>query len=330
MTRRNDLNPRALSESWDRQIAAGVTDSGSDSADVVVMMFQAGTFPPLDPQVEGDIWNRVLAGAVQGTHLSGRLGTDPSLKVNPMAVVVWAVISGAVGGFVGGISARLAMRLAGFLTDDRNRFMLTDNGNRVGEITFDGTMFLAGAAAGVGIALSLLYVSVRSYLPGNWMHRSALWSVLFLATLGFVVMDPENPDYHRFGPATFNVIVFSSLYLVIGFATSAMVEWGFRFQPIASRMNKPLGRRTEWLVNGASLPVLAIGALVCLSGTIILGGPTVLVVGTLFVLARLTDPWLQRVRSLPSALQSQGLLVVPALLGFALTLSNIVEILTGQ
>src|SRR5215204_4962633 len=98
------------------------------------------------------------------------------------------------------------------MTDPRNRGLLTENDAAVGTITFAGTMSIAMFAGIVGILGGLLYVAIRSRLPGTGWRRGLLYGGLVLATFGFIVMDETNPDYQLFGPPGVNVGTFSFIY----------------------------------------------------------------------------------------------------------------------
>jgi hypothetical protein len=238
-------------------------------------------------------------------------------------------VAGFAGGFIAGIGSRLAMRLAGTLTSDRNRFMLTENGNRVGEFTVGGTIFLGIIAGAAGIATIFLYLLLRDRLPFTGWRRSTLFGVLLLLVFGFVLMDPSNRDYNRFGPAWLNVVTFCSLYVVMGFFTSWFYEIGrsHRFP------ERALSARSA-----VRVPLQVASAVIGVFGVFVFGGVAMLGIGSaLLVVALGLLAWLGnryivetgylRRLSLPAVVQPLGLLVVPGLAGLVLTARNITEIL---
>jgi len=246
-----------------------------------------------------------------------------------VARFAWVVAAGFVGGFVAGLASRLAMRLAGFLTVDSNRFVRTENGNRVGEITLDGTVFLAITGGAVGIGVLLIYLGVRDRLPGTGWRRSVLFSTLLLLVFGYVIMDPGNPDYHLFGPTWLNVGVFSSLYLVMGFCTSQAYELSHRYR------HRLRGTRGYRLVR---IPLLAASPVVALVGLIVMTAITIVAIAGIplvglgllaWLLGRMTRRWPLSIPRLPALIQQWGLIAVPMAVGLVLTVRGITDILTG-
>ena len=135
-----------------------------------------------------------------------------------------ACLAGIVSGvLVAGVFGRLAMRVAGFTSRPELIGVQTSNGNRVGEITVEGTLFLAlfiGLSAGV--VGGLLYASAEPWLRGRrW--KGVIFGAALLAALGFRVIDAGNFDFQRFGSAPLNVAMFAALFIAFG----AAVAWLF-------------------------------------------------------------------------------------------------------
>lgn len=135
-----------------------------------------------------------------------------------------AAVSGVIAGvLVAGLAGRIAMRVAGFASRPELIGTLTSNGNRVGDITFQGTLALAlfvGLAAGVGGGV--LYASAEPWLRSRrW--KGLIFGTGLLAALGFTVLDAANIDFKRFGVPVLNVVLFAALFLVFGVA----VAWSF-------------------------------------------------------------------------------------------------------
>jgi hypothetical protein len=251
---------------------------------------------------------------------------DPVLRVDRLLAI--GVIAGFGAGFVGGIGVRLAMRVAGMLTIPANQGLLTDNGNVVGQITLDGTLFLAFFAGAIGVLGGLLYVAVRSRLPGTGVRRGLVYGGLLLATFGFIVMDKNNPDYRLFGPPGVNVGTFSSVYILFGLVVAPLADWLDRRIPIWPRV-RPLGFRgiAGYVVLA---PLGVIGFVVIVVGAIGAGGMTGLLFGGLIAVSTLSPIVRRRVRStrLPRpALAGRLLLAAPSLIGLVLTVRAIVGIL---
>jgi hypothetical protein len=105
---------------------------------------------------------------------------------------VAAVIAGIVAGGLGG---RLAMRFATIVNEDVVG-LRTDNGNRIGDITVDGTLALlifGGLLA--GLIGGVLWVIVRPWLPARRRDRILVTTVAAIALGGGFIIDERNPDF---------------------------------------------------------------------------------------------------------------------------------------
>ena len=244
-----------------------------------------------------------------------------------MTMFAWIVLSGLLGGFLAGITSRLAMRLAGFLTDDRNRYLRTENGNRVGVITLEGTLFIGALAAGAGVATMFLYVLFRDRLPWSGWRRSAVFAVGLLLVFGYVLMDPANFDYQLFGPVWLNVLTFSSLYLWMGLFTSQIYERGRGFSVRLSRARLHPVLRSAVLAVSLGLTVIGftIGGLAAVFAS---GGPELIGLGAVAWLLNqfALRSFLQRIQA-PALVRSWGMLAIPGIIGVILTARGVTEIL---
>jgi len=135
-----------------------------------------------------------------------------------------ASLAGVVSGFlVAGILGRLAMRVAGFLSRPELVGVSTSNGNRVGEITLGGTLAIAiFVGIGFGAVGAVTYAAAEPWLRGRrW--RGLIFGGAILLALGFLVIEPANFDFERFGPAALNIAMFAALYIAFG----AAIAWLF-------------------------------------------------------------------------------------------------------
>jgi hypothetical protein len=334
----NELDRHAteLSSAWDRLLAGDPVRAGTPDGDLIATVRQLAALapePPISPSLEQSIWTNVITGTAELWRPEPAQVAAENRFARVSAWIMrfaWMVASGFVGGFAAGVVSRLAMRLAGVLTIDRNRFMLTDNGNRVGRITLDGTLFLGVLTGALGIVAILIYVLLRNRLPFAGWQRSLGYGVLLLAVFGYVLMDPANEDYHLFGPAWLNVATFSSLYIFLGLFTSQLYEWGIRRNlPDRALVFRPAMRIP---VLGTATVVAGVGVLVAGSAMIV-GAPGLIVVG-LSAAAWLVNRFALRDRlaswPAPALVQTWGLLVVPGILGFILTARGITEILLNR
>jgi len=175
-----------------------------------------------------------------------------------------ASLAGVVSGLlVGGVLGRIVMRISGFAAGPTMVGVHTSNGNRVGDITFAGTLGLVlfvglGAGLAGGVVYGVLEPWLRRLRP--W-HGLAYGSAL-LATFGFTVLDPSNFDFSRFGPLSLNIAMFGALFVTFGVSTAWLFD---HLQALAARPGR-IGHGVElaaWLALGLSLlfsALLIVGA----------------------------------------------------------------------
>lgn len=233
-----------------------------------------------------------------------------------------------------GVGSRVAMRISG-ATGARCAGLLTENGNRCGEFTVEGTVLLlvfGGIGFGVlgGVAFALLRPFVRGL--GRWAGPAT--GLFLLAVGGRLVLDPHNVDFTRFGTPVVNVLVFASLFIVYGLLVVPTVGWLDRRLP-AWPPPRPLRVRTV-----AGVAVNALAALPALALVVVVGARTlihpvaiglVLAVVAAVVVAR----WRLdgRPASAPArrrtVLWGRALLVVGAVVGAVPTSRAVLEILAS-
>ena len=137
-----------------------------------------------------------------------------------------ATLAGVITGvLVGGLLGRVVMRVAGFTAGPGMVGAFTANGNRVGDITFDGTaaiVLFVGLASGLagGVVYAVVEPWLRRLRPWHGLAYGA-WS---LAALGFTVLEPSNLDFQRFGSPPLNVAMFAALFLVFGVVIAPLFE----------------------------------------------------------------------------------------------------------
>jgi len=136
-----------------------------------------------------------------------------------------ASLAGIVAGLlVAGVLGRLAMRVAGFMARPDLVGVETANGNRVGEITFGGTLAIAlfvGIPA--GILGAALFASAEPWLRRFRPWHGVVFGLAILVAVGFVFIEPGNFDFQRFGAAPVNVATFAGLFVAFG----AVIAWLF-------------------------------------------------------------------------------------------------------
>ena len=135
-----------------------------------------------------------------------------------------ASLAGIIAGvLVGGLLGRVVMRVAGATSRPELAGSLTSNGNRLGEITFAGTLALilfVGVIAGIGGGV--LFASAEPWLRSR-RRKGLIFGAALLVALGFSVLDPTNIDFERFGITPLNLVLFAALFIAFGVA----IAWLF-------------------------------------------------------------------------------------------------------
>jgi hypothetical protein len=136
-----------------------------------------------------------------------------------------ASLAGVVSGFlVAGILGRIAMRVAGFTSRPDLIGVETANGNRVGDITFAGTIALAVfIGIGFGAIGGVLYGAAEPWLRGRRWKGLTFGGALLLG-VGFAAIEPGNFDFERFGFAPLNVTMFALLFIAFGAAIAYLYD----------------------------------------------------------------------------------------------------------
>lgn len=231
-----------------------------------------------------------------------------------------ASLAGVITGvLVGGLLGRVVMRISGFTAGPTLIGVTTENGNRVGDITFNGTFALVMF---IGLPFGLLGGIVYA-IAEPWLRRARPWHGLaygaaLLLGLGFLVLDPSNFDFTRFGSLPLNVAMFAALFLIFG----VMIAWLFDTLRAIRERNGPGARVVEifaWisLVLAVLVVVLFVGGAAGLEPPI-----SILIVAVLLV------PAIVRWRGLPRVIGYASLAGM-LLLGAARTLSGLPELLRG-
>lgn len=135
--------------------------------------------------------------------------------------------AGLMAGFlVAGWGGRLMMRLIAATSGDTAQGRLTEAEERVGEITFGGTV---GFVLFVGLIVpgfaALVYVPLRHFLPGRAWSAGVAYGVLLLGTLGIGdPLSPDNIDFQIVSPAVVAVGVIAGLALLFGTTFAALAS----------------------------------------------------------------------------------------------------------
>lgn len=147
------------------------------------------------------------------------LREDLSAAARPVAAV--AVAGFLTGAAVGGIGGRLAMFVLRLTSDPALDGLKTDDDFTIG--VFSGeTLFLLIVTAVLGLIGGLVYLAVRSWLPGR--VRSWLFGALTGIVGGTLVIRPEGIDFTLLEPLWLAIAMFVVLPAAYGVAVSLLAE----------------------------------------------------------------------------------------------------------
>ena len=136
-----------------------------------------------------------------------------------------------VGVLLGGIGGRVVMRTAALLVPDSvGRF--TENGNRIGTITLEGSLLLlvfVGLLAGTFAAS--IWVIVRPWLPATIVGRALVATPLAIGLGVHSLVDGRNPDFTILGHDPLVVAVLIGLIALFGPAMAIADAWMDRRLP---------------------------------------------------------------------------------------------------
>jgi len=171
--------------------------------------------------------------------------------------LIQAAVNGALAGAIagalaGGVGGRIAMRITAIMATDAEQGALTDAGERVGDITFEGTLaliFFGGIFSGV--LGGFVFAATSRWFRDAGRATGVLFGVFLLATLGWGVIEGDNFDFATFGAVTANLAMFAAIFLLFGVLVAPLYDW------IRSSFPRP-----SLTVGGlAVLPAYALGLL---------------------------------------------------------------------
>jgi hypothetical protein len=176
-----------------------------------------------------------VTATVETTRDAVPAGTDW-----PIGLILRDISRGGLAGLftgflVGGVGGRLAMRFAALAVPEATG-SATQNGNRVGDITLEGSVALLvfiGAFAGVGIAF--FWVTVSPWIPGRTLVRALLTAPLAIAFGAFGLFEIDNPDFIILGHSPTVVGILLVTIALAGLVVSLTDSWLERRLPYAER-----------------------------------------------------------------------------------------------
>lgn len=183
-----------------------------------------------------------MAGTVATT------GAHPAPAVNDSATfsrsgevlrdIARGGITGAIVGIVvGGLGGRLIMRIAAILHADAVG-AVTENGNRIGEITLGGTLFLAVFGLIFGVLAGAVWVIVSPWIPGRGSVRAVLTAGVAIAIGTPLLIIGRNPDFVILDHDASVVALLVALVGTFGLAVAILDGWLDRRLPHATNGRK--------------------------------------------------------------------------------------------
>jgi hypothetical protein len=147
------------------------------------------------------------------------VGFVRTIGVNSLGGIIAALI-------VGGIGSRIAMRISAAATGPVCPTLITENGNRCGEITLAGTIsLLLFGALFFGILGGLVYAAMRPWLRRLSRWHGLVFGLLLLIIFGSEVIDGGNKDFRLFAQPLVNVALFAVLFPLFGLLIAPLVRW---------------------------------------------------------------------------------------------------------
>jgi hypothetical protein len=144
----------------------------------------------------------------------------PSIGAAILRDIARGGIAGLVVGLVvGGIGGRVVMRLAALLVPDATG-LRTENGNRIGDITADGTLalLLFGGLA-VAILMGVIWVVISPWLPASVGTRALAAIPVAIAFGSPFLIEARNPDFLILGR---DPVVVAMLVVLVALTAPAM------------------------------------------------------------------------------------------------------------
>ena len=142
------------------------------------------------------------------------------------AVYTFGFKAAAVGMLSGHLAAFVVTAIGGRIV---MRIIAIADPSTQTEFTGGGTMTIAAFGfVGVGVVGALgglLFVAVRRFLPGSWVQKGVVFSVLWLVVAGWLFFLPiQFESFSDFDPPVLAMGLFAGLYFLYGVALAGLVK----------------------------------------------------------------------------------------------------------
>ncbi len=141
-------------------------------------------------------------------------------------------ITGALTGvLVGGIGGRIVMRISALVAGESARGAITDNGDRVGDFTIEGTLEVLANGLIFGVVGSVVWILSEPWLQRYGRHVGLSFGILLFALAGTETIVADNRDFAILDPAWFNVLLFGLLFFAYGSLFPVLRRFNDRMLP---------------------------------------------------------------------------------------------------
>ena len=131
---------------------------------------------------------------------------------------------GIVGIVVAGLGGRLVMRLAALLQPGAIG-AFSENGNRIGDITFQGSLGLVLVGLVIGLVGGTIWVVVSPWTPGTGPRRAITTMPMAVALGSFFLIEGDNRDFQvlQHDPAVIGSLI--ALVALVGLTVPLTDDW---------------------------------------------------------------------------------------------------------
>jgi hypothetical protein len=153
-------------------------------------------------------------------------GTTVGLVGEALRDIARGGIAGAVAGIVvAGLGGRIVMRLAAIIVP-MSSGSFTENGNRIGDITFSGSLgLLLFGGLLFGLSGGTVWVVVSPWIPGAGLRRAIFSMPIAVALTGFGLIDGRNPDFSILRHDVLIVAMLLALVALLGLTIALLDDW---------------------------------------------------------------------------------------------------------
>jgi hypothetical protein len=190
--------------------------------------------------------------------------SSPGRLSEPVRDIARGGLAGLFAGIlVAGIGGRIVMRAAALLVPEAAG-QVTENGNRIGEITASGTMGLVlGFGLFFGLSGAVVWVVVSPWIPGGRWTRAALAMPIAVSLTGVSLIQARNPDFQVLRYDSTTVVLLLALVALAGLTIAGVDAWLDRRLPGAGVSRPADGVYLALTVAGGALifPIVVAGYL---------------------------------------------------------------------